>query len=42
MHDTGMYNLTKEETEMLIHFNKDSTQQWSLVRLEAPDQELEQ
>jgi len=39
VYETGIYNLTLEETEMLIHFSKDSTQQWSLVRLEAPDQE---
>ena len=37
VYETGIYNLTKEETEMLIHFNKDNTQQWSLVRLEEPD-----
>jgi hypothetical protein len=37
VYETGIYNLTQEETEMLIHFNKDSTQQWSLVRLEAPE-----
>ena len=36
VYETAAYNLTQEETEMLIHFNKDSTQQWSLVRLEAP------
>jgi hypothetical protein len=37
VYETGIYNLTREETEMLLHFGKDSTQQWSLVRLEAPE-----
>jgi hypothetical protein len=36
--ETGLYNLTSdEETTMLIHKGKDETQQWTLVRLEAPD-----
>ena len=38
VYETGVYNLTQEETEMLIHSGKDSTQQWTLVQLEAPDQ----
>ena len=29
--------LSEEETQMLMHFGKESTQQWSLVRLEAPE-----
>ena len=37
VYETGIYNLTQEETEMLIHFGQDNTQQWSLVRLEAPE-----
>ena len=32
-----IYNLTKDETEMLIHFGKNRTQQWQLVRLEEPE-----
>jgi hypothetical protein len=31
--DTGLYNLTKDETTVLVHFNKDKTEQWTLVRL---------
>ncbi len=31
--DTGLYNLTKEETAVLVHFGKDKTEQWMLVRL---------
>ncbi len=32
--DTGLYNLTKDETTLLVHFGKDKTEQWTLVRLE--------
>ncbi len=31
--DTGLYNLTKDETPVLVHFGKDKTEQWLLVRL---------
>ncbi|MCI0333436.1 MAG: hypothetical protein L0228_09455 [Planctomycetes bacterium] len=31
--DTGLYNLTKDETPVLVHFGKDKTEQWTLVRL---------
>lgn len=34
---TGIANLTGEETEMLIHYGADRTEQWTLVRLEEPD-----
>ena len=37
VYETGIYNLTQDETEMLIHFGTDRTQQWTLVRLEEPD-----
>jgi hypothetical protein len=36
--DTGLYNLTKDEAPLLIHFAKDRTEQWMLVRLKQPDQ----
>lgn len=39
VYETGIHNLTKEETQMLIHFGKEKTQQWMLVRLEAPEDE---
>lgn len=32
--ETGIYNLTKDEAPMLIHFGKTRTQQWLLVRLD--------
>jgi hypothetical protein len=34
--ETGIYNLTQEETPVLIHFGTEETQQWLLVRLEEP------
>ncbi|NLX96403.1 MAG: protocadherin [Rhodopirellula sp.] len=34
--ETGLYNLTKDEAPCLIHFGKDRTEQWLLVRLEKP------
>ena len=36
--DTGLYNLTKDETTVLVHFSKDKTEQWTLVRLKQPQQ----
>ena len=40
VYETGIGNLTEAETSMLVHFGKDRTQQWTLVRLEKPqDQE---
>jgi len=33
--DTGFYNLTKDETPVLVHVGKD-TQQWMLVRMAEP------
>ncbi|MCZ6538346.1 MAG: hypothetical protein O6922_00775 [Chloroflexi bacterium] len=32
--ETGIYNLTKEETPVLLHFGSQKTQTWLLVRLE--------
>ena len=31
--ETGLYNLTKDESPVLIHFGKERTEQWLLVRL---------
>ena len=35
--ETGIYNLTKDEAPILIHFGKDRTEQWLLVRLDNKD-----
>lgn len=34
--EAGVYNLTKEQTPVLVHFGKDRTQQWLLVRMQQP------
>jgi len=34
--ETGLSNFTKEESTVLVHYGKDSTQQMILVRLEEP------
>jgi len=36
--ETGIYNLTQDETPALLHLGKDKTQQWLLVRLKQPEQ----
>lgn len=38
IYEAGIYNLTKDEAPVLVHFGKDRTQQWMLVRLKQPDQ----
>src|SRR5262249_55413712 len=37
IYESGIENLTKEQSPVLIHFGKDNTQQWMLVRL--PDKQ---
>jgi hypothetical protein len=37
--EAGIYNLTKDETPVLVHFGTEKTQQWLLVRLEDPEKE---
>jgi hypothetical protein len=36
IYEAGFANLTKTETTMLVHFGKDRSQQWTLVRMEQP------
>lgn len=38
---TGIYNLTRDETPMLVHFGKDKTEQWLLVRMDQDEQQQE-
>jgi hypothetical protein len=41
--DTALYNLTKNECTVLVHFDKGKTEQWTLVRLEQnPDESAAQ
>ena len=34
--ETGIYNLTQEQTPILVHFSPEQTQTWMLVRMEEP------
>jgi hypothetical protein len=34
VYETGLYNLTQDETMMLVHYNKDRTEQYKLFRVE--------
>jgi hypothetical protein len=36
VYETGMGNLAEPETSILVHFGKERTEQWMLVRLEPP------
>ncbi len=35
--ETGIYNLTEDETTALVHFDKEQTQTWLMVRLPEPE-----
>ena len=36
VYETGLYNLTQEETTLLAHFGKERTEQFKLFRIEQP------
>ena len=36
VYDTGLSNLLQPQSSMLVHYGKDKTQQWTLVRLQQP------
>jgi hypothetical protein len=38
VYETGLYNLTQDETSMLVHFGKDSTEQYELFRIEQENE----
>jgi hypothetical protein len=40
--ETGLYNLTKDEVPALLHYGKDRTEQWLLVRVKQDDQQQTQ
>lgn len=42
VYDTGVANLLKDQSPVLIHFGKDSTQQWTLVRIKNPNADSKQ
>ena len=35
--ETGIFNLTKDQAEVLVHFGPDKTQTWTLVRLKESE-----
>lgn len=38
VYETGLYNLTQDETTMLVHFGQDRTEQYKLFRVQQTDQ----
>ncbi len=36
--ETGVYNLTQDEASVLVHFGPETTQTWTLVRVEQPEE----
>jgi hypothetical protein len=36
VYEAGLYNLTQDQTTMLVHFDKDQTEQYRLFRVEQP------
>jgi hypothetical protein len=38
IYEAGFANLTKSETTMMVHFGKDRSQQWTLVRVDPPEE----
>jgi hypothetical protein len=41
VYETGLGNLTQAETALLVHFGKDRTQQWTLIRMDPPPEDKE-
>ncbi len=39
VYDTGLLNLTQDETTMLVHFGKDRTEQYKLFRVEQQEED---
>ena len=39
--ETGLYNLTQEESPVLVHFGSEGVENWLLVRLEQPEESEE-
>ena len=39
VYEAGIANLTQDESTMLVHFSKDKTQQFTLVRIQKPEGE---
>ncbi len=39
--ETGIYNLTQDETQVLVHFGEKRTEEWVLIRLKEPPNQQE-
>ncbi|MEZ6044173.1 MAG: hypothetical protein R3C11_01035 [Planctomycetaceae bacterium] len=39
MMESGIYNLTQDQTVVLVHFGTERTEEWLLVRLDQPEEE---
>lgn len=37
--ETGVFNLTQDQCEALVHFGKEKTQKWLMLRLKEPEQD---
>jgi hypothetical protein len=42
VYETGLYNLTQDETTMLVHLGKDGTEQYKLFRVEQQEEKKEE
>lgn len=40
--ETGIYNLTEDEVSVLVHFGPETTQTWTMVRVDPPEESEEQ
>src|SRR5205085_1353110 len=36
-YEAGIFNLTEEQTTMMVHYSKDKSQQFTLIRIERPE-----
>lgn len=36
-YEAGIFNLTEEQTTMMVHYSKEKSQQFTLIRIEQPD-----
>lgn len=41
-YETGLYNLTQDETTLLVHYDKDRTEQYKLFRVPQPEDNSQQ
>lgn len=39
VYEAGIANLTRDETTMLVHYSKENSQQFALVRIQQPERD---